>query len=415
MNHPVQVAMDNGPERFQVVYAGRRSFKSERKKRKLIMGTPFHKGALTSEKQNYFYAAPTREQAKRIAWKDLCDMTQPFWAKPPSQTELIITLITGSTIHVLGMDKPERIEGNMWHGGVLDEYGNMKEDAWPEHIQPVTSDTKAWVDFIGVPEGRNHYYNLAEMARRGDDPDWQAYTWKSADILDPEEIAKARRVLDERTFRQEYEASFENFGGLAYYAFSEGNYTNEIFIPNKPVTLCWDFNVGAKPMSCILVQGNDKELNAVKEFVFRNSNTEETCRAILDYFNEWKFNATLRVTGDFAGKRHESLASFTDYEIISHYFKNFKEFTINTRPTLSVRDRVAALNALFNNSANEKRMFVNPTECPKLLDDLYKVEWKESGQGLDDRHDERTHATDALSYFAYNYYPMEEKITTRLR
>jgi hypothetical protein len=32
-------------------------------------------------------------------------------AKPPSESNLIIYLINGSEIHVLGMDKPERIEG----------------------------------------------------------------------------------------------------------------------------------------------------------------------------------------------------------------------------------------------------------------------------------------------------------------
>jgi hypothetical protein len=31
-----------------------------------------------------------------------------------------------TTIHIIGLDKPERIEGQYWSGGVVDEIGNVK-------------------------------------------------------------------------------------------------------------------------------------------------------------------------------------------------------------------------------------------------------------------------------------------------
>ena len=71
----------------------------------------------------------------------------------------MIRLINGAQIWVVGLDRPERIEGSPWDGGVLDEYGNMRANAWPEHIRPALSDRAGWCDFTGVPEGRNHYYD----------------------------------------------------------------------------------------------------------------------------------------------------------------------------------------------------------------------------------------------------------------
>ena len=50
----------------------------------------------------------------------------------------MISLKNGAQIWVVGLDRPERIEGSPWDGGVLDEYGNMRANAWPEHIRPAS-------------------------------------------------------------------------------------------------------------------------------------------------------------------------------------------------------------------------------------------------------------------------------------
>jgi hypothetical protein len=161
----------------------------------------------------YVAAAPTRDQAKRIFWSDLKALVAPEWrATEPSESELIIRLANGAEIHVLGLDKPERIEGVGWDGGVLDEYANMKPTVWQEHIRPALSDRNGWCDFTGVPEGRNHYYDLdqyakAQMLAHGPESEWGSYHWVSALVLPKGEIEAARRHMDALTFAQEYEAS----------------------------------------------------------------------------------------------------------------------------------------------------------------------------------------------------------------
>src|SRR5690606_27340915 len=134
-------------------------------------------------------------------------------------TDLSIRFYNGAEVQVGGMEKPERWEGRPIDGAMLDEYANMKPDAWGKHIRPglSTKGREGWAWLIGVPEGRNHYWELYKRAKDGDDPTWSAHHWPSKLIVSPEEIEAARRELDPLTFEQEYEGSFVNFAGRAYY------------------------------------------------------------------------------------------------------------------------------------------------------------------------------------------------------
>lgn len=211
--HLLQHAYWESPYRFNVLPCGRRSGKTELFKRKIVKramrGTKFGNA-------RFFAAAPTNDQAVKIYWQDLKSLT-PNWALAgsPSESHHTIKYRSGAEIHVLGMDKPERIEGQPWDGGGLDEYGNMKEQAWSAHVRPALSDRTGWCDFLGVPEGRNHYFDLYEKAK--DDPTWGVYEWESKDILPPEEIEAARRDLHPLMFEQEYGGKFVDFTGVSIF------------------------------------------------------------------------------------------------------------------------------------------------------------------------------------------------------
>lgn len=355
---------------------------------------------------NWFYAAPTYQQAKRIAWKDLKALTLPFQKGRPSESELVIRLDNGSDLYLIGMDRPERIEGMQWHGGVMDEYANMKETAWSEHVQPVTADTNAWVDFIGVPEGRNHFYELTQDARGWED--WAVWHWVSADVVDPRVIERAKRTLDPRAYRQEYEASFESSTIEAYYCFSDANICEVPYEPQVNSFLAWDFNAGEKPMSCVLVQEFGSRYVVTRDWSLPYTNTENMCEIVSDWLRANGHSGMLEITGDYAGKRRESSAAFTDYAIIESYFKDFRGFRVRTRPTLKVKDRVASVNRLLLNAQGDRRLYVSKS-CESTITDLRKTAWKENGVELDQDSDpKRTHLTDALSYWAYNYHPADQ-------
>jgi hypothetical protein len=221
--HNLQRGYWTSNHRFNLLPCGRRSGKTELFKRKIVKramkGTQF-------DNARFFASAPTLTQAIQIYWQDLKALT-PKWAIADiSESNHIIKYLNGSEVHVLGMDKPERVEGQPWDGGGLDEYGNMKERAWSAHVRPALSDRLGWCDFLGVPEGRNHYFELYEKAKEdmasfGEASPWWVYEWESKDILPPEEIEAARRDLHPLMFEQEYGGKFVDFTGVSIFDISK--------------------------------------------------------------------------------------------------------------------------------------------------------------------------------------------------
>jgi hypothetical protein len=420
LNHPVQQRLISSTAQFRVVAAGRRSYKTERAKRMLVIGDLHHPGALTLPGGRFFYAAPTFSQAKRIAWEDLKSMTRPYQSGRPLDSELCIRLQGGGELWVVGMDRPERIEGTMWHGMVLDEYGNFREEAWPNNIQPLTSDTGAWVVMTGVPEGRNHFYDRFQYARTAGDPDWEAFHWKSSDVLDPKVIQRAMRDLDERAFRQEYEASFELVAGVVYYTFDDQSIVDYPFVPSAPSVLSWDFNAGIKPMAVTMIQQvpmdyrgrkNTPKLVQTKEWVYSQTNTETMCDAIVEELEREEYNGPLEICGDHWGVHVQSAAARRDFDIIQAKFAKWTggEYPLS-RPTRKVKNRTDALCSMFRTIDGHRHLFVSRA-CRKTIYDLENVQWKDNRMQLDDSDPQRTHPSDALSYFAFNYFRAHERFT----
>ena len=395
--HPEQTRLWKENKRFAVVPAGRRSGKTELAKRKLVI-------TLTARKPwpdpRYFAAAPTREQAKRIFWKDLKALIPRGWVRSVYETDLCVVTKFGSELWVVGLDKPERMEGTPWDGGVLDEYGNMRSSAWTENIRPALSDRRGWCWFIGVPEGFNHYKDLADYARSGVDPDWGFYSWPSSDILPPEEVEAARRALDMRTFRQEYEASFEGGGGRAYYAYSpEIHQDPSIGLdPLLPLIVSCDFNVEL----CVweVLQTDGSTVRVIDEIALMDTNTFEMCAEFLRRYGGRSPGIT--VYGDAAGSQR-STAGKSDYAILTE-MGLARQRVKKANP--GVKDRVNAVNSMLRNVRGSSRLFHHP-RCRYLRKDFETVEWRGSAMELDKTNLERTHASDALGYFIEYEFPLK--------
>lgn len=421
--HPEQDRLWHHPARFNVNPAGRRSGKTEKAKRKLIdramKGTKF-------DNARFFAAAPTRDQAKRIYWDDLKALT-PRWfmAKPPSESELVISCINGSSIHVLGMDKPERIEGTPWDGGILDEFGNMKKDAWAKNVRPALSDRKGWCDLIGVPEGRNHYYDVAKEAQANLSGEWGYFWWVSADILPPEEIAAAKEDLDELTYQQEYEASFLNFEGRAYYAYIDREHNARIdYNPQLPLIFTFDFNV-APGTAAVLQEKSIMDLRTGatligetvtgvigEVFIPRNSNTPMVCKKLI---TDWgKHQGDIICYGDATGGASKSSAiGGSDWDLVKQELrKHFGEKVRFNVPAgnPSERDRVNAVNSRLKTMSGKVRLMVDPNRAPHVVKDFEGVQCVKGGSGEIDKkvNPDLTHLTDGIGYYVWKEFPVRK-------
>jgi hypothetical protein len=425
--HPVQARYWLTTGRFNVVPAGRRSGKTELAKRRLVRMafSPPNLGGSAYPDPRYFAGAPTRDQAKRIFWYDLKQMVPAsLQSKEPSESQLIIYCINGAEIHVLGMDKPQRIEGVPWDGGILDEYGNMKKETWPEHVRPALSDRRGWCDMIGVPEGRNHYYHAYKAALHDRTGIRQAFHWFSSDILPPEEIDEARKDLDDLTFKQEYEGSFINFTGRAYWTYEDKLHCARIYETynrGEPLLFMFDFNVApgvaviGQEMKLPTPHGNEWGVGLIGEvYIPRNSNTIMVCDKLIKDWGD--HDGFIYVYGDATGGAGGSAKILgSDWQLIKEklwsYFGNdrtvFRVPNVNPRE----RDRVNSVNSLLLSSSGSIRMMIDPSKCPHLVEDFEGVRLVEGGSGeIDKKYDlTLSHLTDAVGYFAWREYPVKKQ------
>ena len=202
--HPKQTEVFNDEHRFKVVAAGRRFGKSRLAAWTLIIE------ALKSKEKDVFYVAPTFQQAKDIMWTVLKELGHEV-IKSVHENTAVITLVNDRKIYLKGSDRPDTMRGVGLAYVVVDEYADMKPQVFEQILRPALSDVKGGALFIGTPKGRNHFYELYQMAQKDEDEDWSSFHFTSFDnpLLDPKEIEAAKKSMSSFSFRQEYLASFE--------------------------------------------------------------------------------------------------------------------------------------------------------------------------------------------------------------
>jgi hypothetical protein len=390
-----------------VVPAGRRSYKTEIAKRKVVLR------ALLNQEYGAWYAftAPTQDQAKRIFWTDLKQLIPWQDQARRSETELLIELWNGARVSVEGLDKPERIEGSMLHGIVMDEYANMKPSSWTEHVRPALADTGGFCYFLGVPEGRNHYYDLYQHALADDSGTWATFHWYSDMVVAPEEIAEARATLDEVTYRQEFQAEFLSFQGSAYYAYNlTRNVGSYPYNPALPLIICFDFNVAPGVASIAQEHLDINETWLVDEVhIDRNSNTLKVCNEILRRY-EHTHKARVAVYGDATGgAKGTAKVMGSDWDLIRGVFSGSEwggQVTYRVpRQNPPERARVNAMNSRLCSVDLKPHMRID-RRCKHTIKDFEGVASKDTGE-IDKKSDPTlTHLTDAVGYYVAYEFPI---------
>lgn len=387
--------------------AGRGSGKTELAKRRLIRFLPVRKKWTNPI---YAYCSPTYNQAKRIAWRHFKELTPKEWLLPPpkgiSEGDLIIRTVFGSELHVIGLDKPHRIEGNQWDGIVVDESSDQRPGHFELSIRPALTHKDGWCWRIGVPKrqgaGAREYRQSFEAGLRGDDPDMVSYTWPSWDILPAEEIEALRRQLDEKDFNEQIGGCWESAGGACFYSYSEkDNVRPCTYYRDKLIVVGSDFNVN--PMAWVLCHAypEEKRLEVFDELWLRDTNTRATLDVLWNRYGShrggWVF------IGDAAGAARHTSASFSDYL----HIKNDKRFQGKVRyPSKNPRvtDRLSETNSLLCNAAGQRRLHIDP-RCQHLKDDLEFRALKDDGMP-DDSDPDAGHISDALGYVVHSLYPL---------
>jgi len=391
--------------RFPLVPAGRRSGKTERFKRFLVKEANKTPG-------QYFAAAPTHDQAKKIFWDDLKAFSlSATHKKRPSESDRIIHMDSGSELHVIGLDKPQRIEGIPWKGGGIDEFADIKSLAWAENIlpalntvSPLDPDYRAWCWLLGVPDGLNHYYDLCMMAEGGENPDFKVFTWFSADILPPDVIESVKRSMSARQFRQEFEASFETATGRIYEDYGKDNYTDETIQPHEQLRWFHDFNY--TPLCSGIGVFRGKGIYLLEEIILTSAVARQSALEFVERYKDHR-NKNVLVYGDPAGKAGEKHGHESDYTEIERVLREYGwSFTRRVKPsTRSIKDGQNAVRAKIKNAAGETCLFVNTARAPYTHKALAAGQLKKGSTFLEE-DSEFQHIGTAVRYMIEYEFPI---------
>ena len=395
--------------RFPLVPAGRRSGKTERFKRFLVKQANKTAGA-------YFAAAPTHDQAKKIFWDDLLKFSlSSTHVKQPNISERIIYLNNGSELHIIGLDKPQRIEGIPWKGGGIDEFADIKEGAWEAHIYPALNtvnpldpEYKAWCWLLGVPDGLNHYYDLCEKAEAGGDNNFQVFHWMTSEIF-PEMAEAAKKVMSLKQYQQEFEASFETASGKIYEDYSKENLTNETIREHEQLLWYHDFNY--TPLSSGVGVKRDGVYYLLDEIVLTSAVARNSAEEFVEKYKNHK-NKRVIIYGDPAGKageKHSQASDYTDIEAVLR--DNGWAFQRKVRSkAMSIKDSQNALRAKIKSADGVLGLFVNAENAPYTHKGLSTVQLKKGSSFLEVETDYQ-HITTAIRYMMDYEHPTNRPVS----
>ena len=382
--------------RFKTVVAGRRFGKTFLSVNMLLQA------AVTGKDKHCWYVAPTYGSAKEIAWDMLIHTIPQEYVSRTNESSLLLRLINGSVISLKGAEKPNNLRGRALDFVVLDEFADMRPEAWFEVIRPSLSDRQGSAVFIGTPKGRNHFYDLWAKGMDGAN-DWSSfqYTTLEGGNVSPEEIESARADLDERTFKQEYEAAFVTYQGLIYYGFSREESVLDIGDDSGTLHIGMDFNLD--PMSAVICIRKGEKLYAVDEIVMYGSNTDEMVAEII---NRYPRRSIIIYPDPASRQRKTSAGGRTDLSILQN-----AGFSVKAKNSHAlVRDRINAVNSRLLSGDGKRHFYVSP-KCKQTIKSLERQTYKE-GTSIPNKDDGFDHMNDAVGYLIEYLFPVRTEYDT---
>jgi len=382
-----------------VVVAGRRWGKTQLARVELIVSALQQTG-------RYWYIAPTLKDAKDIFWADLKDGIDQSWlAERPNESELAVRLRSGSEIRLFGAEDPDNLRGRGLRKVVLDEFADMKPETWTEALRPALADYKAPALFIGTPRAFNHFHALYERGQDETDQTWASWQFKTVEnpFIDPAEVEAAKQDSDERTFRQEWEASFEALAGRAYYAFVRAHNVKPVSLHlSDPVCLFFDFNIEPATAGIGQRQGDRAVVWREVKLTHRGGEaTKATGERVQALLREAQHTGPIRIYGDATGRSAKTTGP-ADHAVLRGLFPGATWCIPHANP--HEKDRVSAVNGCCETVTGRHRLEVDPA-CHGLIADLEQVIYAENGE-LDKKSNPMlTHLSDGLGYWLVRDFP----------
>lgn len=389
--HPWQYEVFTDPHRFRVKVCGRRSGKTHEDALELI------RAAVHKREQVVWYVAPTYKMAHEIMWpilKKLCP--RQYLSRAPLEGGLTLHFLNDSTITLKGADNPDSLRGPGLDYLSMDEFAYIDPRAWYEVMSPMVADREGRATFSTTPAGLNWAYDL--FMEELEDPEWKSFTVTTlnAGVVKAKEIAKQRRRMSPRTFKQEFEASFEAVGNRVYAEFNKDVHVSKDIVDHSSQELLVGMDFNVNPMSVVLGTQVGDQLHIFEALEVDTSNTTEVAKLLRERWPERQIIAC----PDPSGKaRKTSAGGKTDFSILQSF--NIDVDAPNAAP--AVRDRINAVNGLLTNADDEHRLFMAPQVMKTLGRSLNGLTYKED-TNIPNPKGGLVHITDAVGYLVWQRF-----------
>ena len=377
--------------RFRVLISGRRFGKTFLAINELARFARF-------PNRRVWYVAPTYRQAKAICWQELIQRLRAHnWINEVNNSDLTVTLRNNSRISLRGADNENSLRGIGLDFLVMDEFADINPTAWHEVLRPTLSDTQGHAIFCGTPRGFGNWgYDMYVKGQT--DNEWESFKFTTLEGLQvpKEEIEQAQEDLDERTFQQEYMASFVNYAGMIYYNFDRNkNIIDKHSHQYQTLHIGLDFNVD--PMCAVVSVIENDRIYVIDEIQIWSSNTNEMVEEIKTRYK----NKCIIYPDPSARQRKTSAGGLTDLAILKN--AGFEVRCRNSAPL--VRDRINSVNAKLKNVKGINNLFILKS-CKNAIKSIERQIYKE-GTHIPDKDSGYDHFNDALGYCVEYNFPLK--------
>ena len=362
----------------------------------------------------YWHLFPTYNQGRKIAWDGMTRDGRKFLEHFPKEmweavnnTEMRLTLKNGSIYQVVGTDNVDRLVGANPVGVVFSEYSLQDPRAW-DYIRPILAENGGWALFIYTARGRNHGYDLLNVAKKNENWFQQVLSVEDTRAIPLSAIDEERASgMPEEMIQQEFYCSFDAplvgsyYGNAMARLLADGHLTKVPYEPLLEVHTAWDLGVGDST-SIIFYQLSGSEIRIIDYYEMQGEGLAHYVKVLREkeyVYGEHLAPHDIQVRDFSTGKSRLEAA---------------RELGIRFRvvPNLRIDDGIEAVRNTL------PKVWFDETKCSHLIEALrqYRKDYDEKRQVFRDRplHDWTSHPSDAMRYLALGVRQRNDKRMSKL-
>ncbi len=227
----------------------------------------------------YQHIFPTERSNRNAIWKGMdksdgrrfIDQAFPQALRCATREHTMeIEFTNGSLWKCLGSDNYNALRGGNPLGVVFSEYAFADPMSWTSIVAPILRENGGWAMFISTPNGKNHFYDLYQVAQANPDI-WHVEYLTIADTTDAQgnplvsaadvEQAKIEDGLSDADIRREFYCDWNAVYTGSYYGremadmLREGRVAQVDHDPQRPVIAAWDIGFSDE-LVCLFLQKN---------------------------------------------------------------------------------------------------------------------------------------------------------------